>query len=386
MNFKQRTFFSVCAICMTLISQAANIVGGPFTIKGTAKGADGKEIYLNYSKAGKQVKDFAIIKKGTFIFKGKISEPFVLGTLVMGNSEDRRNQQWYSIMMEPTNMIAVLNMNDFQNSKVTGSKSQDEYNELNASMRKVQKEMNRLHDTINNTKEERIRNAYSAKYDSLELISNRISIDFIKKHPDSYVSSYLMMFYIGKMEYDVAQNCYNAFSAKVRKYGPFIKELEDELANTKLVQPGQPAFNFTATDMNGKQISLYDLKGKYVILDFWASWCVPCRRSFPHVKSLYEKYKDKGLDVFCVGDNDSEPDKWREAIKKDGVEKFHHVLRGMKTSIVNGEYKIDKTNDISEHFAVHYLPTKYLINPEGKIVGKFDDKELDTKLKEIFSF
>ena len=124
------------------------------------------------------------------------------------------------------------------------------------------------------------------------------------------------------------------------------------------------------------------LKGKYVILDFWASWCVPCRQSFPHVKELYEKYHQKGLEVFCVADNDDSEDAWKKAIEKDGVEMFIHVLCGREND--QGMQKPDYSGDISKAYAVHFLPTKYLIDNEGKIVGKFDDVTLDIKLKEIF--
>ncbi|HBB06388.1 MAG TPA: thioredoxin, partial [Bacteroides sp.] len=118
--------------------------------------------------------------------------------------------------------------------------------------------------------------------------------------------------------------------------------------------------------------------------DFWASWCVPCRKSNPHMKEMYAKWHDKGLEYVYVADNDSNPDNWRKAIKEDGLEAFHHVLRGLKVDRSNGGYKFDHTNDISEKYAIHFLPTKYLIDREGKIVGKFESDELEAKLKEIF--
>lgn len=384
---KMKLLFSVCALCATLLSSAANVVGGPFTINGKVKGADGQKVYLSYStKADKQITQTAVISKGAFQFKGILPMPFVQATLSMGDSEDRNNRKWCSLLMEPGLMTTVLDMKNFQESVVKGSKSQNEYNALNASMNSIRAEMSRLRDAMGEAKDEKVRNAYSAQFDSVEIISDKMYAKFIESHPNSYVSPYLMMFNIGKMKYDVAQHCYDAFTPHVKQYGPFIDEIEKELASMKRVQPGQVAPDFTATDVNGKKISLSDLRGKYVLLDFWASWCVPCRRSFPHVKALYEKYKEKGLDVFCVGDNDRQEDKWREAIQKDGVEMFHHVLRGMKASVVDGKYIFDRTNDISSKFAIHFLPTKYLIDPEGKIIGKFDDKDLDAKLKNIFNF
>ena len=85
-----------------------------------------------------------------------------------------------------------------------------------------------------------------------------------------------------------------------------------------------------------------------------------------------------------MGDNDSSPDDWRKAIKEDGLEAFHHVLRGMKVSRENGKLQFDRTNDISDKYAIHFLPTKYLIDPDGNIVGKMESDELEAKFKEIF--
>lgn len=103
------------------------------------------------------------------------------------------------------------------------------------------------------------------------------------------------------------------------------------------------------------------------------------------MKELYEKYGKKGLEFVYVSDDDSNPQKWRDAVKKDGLESFHHVLRGLKI-LDRKTYKMDKTNDISDKYAVHYLPTKYLVDKDGNMVGKFETEGLTAKLKEIFGF
>ena len=213
--------------------------------------------------------------------------------------------------------------------------------------------------------------------------ARKVQTAFLKTHPDSYAAPGYMRFLMGDMTYGEIKEIYDNFSDNVKKYGN-VKEIEEELASLAKVQPGQPAPDFATLNVHGDSISFSEVaKGKYVLLDFWASWCVPCRKSFPHVKQLYKKYHDKGLEVFCVADNDGQPDIWRKAIKDDGVEMFHHALRGMKV-IDRKTYKLDKTNDISDKYAIHYLPTKYLIDKDFKIIGKFNDEELDNKLKEIF--
>ena len=124
--------------------------------------------------------------------------------------------------------------------------------------------------------------------------------------------------------------------------------------------------------------------GRLVI---WATWCGPCRAALPHVRKLYEKYHDKGFEVFCVADNDSSSDEWKKVIVEEGMEKYHNILRGLKTQTdENGKMTgFDRSGDQSAKYAVHYLPTKYLIAADGTVICKIDkDEELDRILEELF--
>ena len=190
---------------------------------------------------------------------------------------------------------------------------------------------------------------------------------------------------MGEMSYEDIKKVYYGFSERVRLYGD-TEDIEKEIDALAKTQPGATAPDFTANDINGKPFTLSSLKGKVVILDFWASWCVPCRKSNPHMKALYEKYHDKGLDMVYVSDDDGNPEAWKKAVEKDGLtgNGFHHVLRGFKMNRETGER--DTTNDISEKYAIHFLPTKYLIDREGRIVCKInegEDEKLDQQLAEL---
>ena len=156
------------------------------------------------------------------------------------------------------------------------------------------------------------------------------------------------------------------------------------------LMPGKPAPDLINRNPEGKEIKLSDLKGKVVLVDFWATWCGPCVASLPHIQELYNKYHDKGFEVFCVADNDSSEDEWKNFIagSKVGMQNYHHILRGLKTlTDENGEFVgFDRSNDQSDKYAVHYLPTKYLIAADGTIIGKIGtDEELDSILAEIFA-
>lgn len=212
--------------------------------------------------------------------------------------------------------------------------------------------------------------------------------DYVKKYPSTALAAQFLRMDTGHMSLDKLKEAYNKLdeTAKQTSAG---KEIAAEIATLDRVAPGNPAPEIAKNDLvTGKPFALSSLKGKVVLLDFWASWCVPCRKSNPHVKALYEKYRKKGFDVVYVADNDSRPEEALKAIDQDGIRKYHHVLRGLKTlKDANGKMTgYDKSEDVSEQYAIHFLPTKYLIDREGKIIGKVNDEELDAKLKEIFGF
>jgi thiol-disulfide isomerase/thioredoxin len=123
------------------------------------------------------------------------------------------------------------------------------------------------------------------------------------------------------------------------------------------------------------------------LLDFWASWCVPCRKGNPHLLSLYSKYKDKGLEIIGVSDDDNNHEAWQKAVDKDGIGVWKHVLRGldMKKRLAGEENE----SDISQYYGIHSLPTKILIDPNGIIIGRYggggeSDEAMDKKFAEIF--
>ena len=154
-------------------------------------------------------------------------------------------------------------------------------------------------------------------------------------------------------------------------------------ANVILVNENDRMITGVTTDIDGKPFRLAGLRGKVVLLDFWASWCAPCRASNPHLKELYAEYKDKGFEIVCIADDDSNLEAWHKAIEKDGIGAFRHVLRGLKWK----DGKPDKSADISEHYGIHFLPTKILVGKDGMIVGRYgggEEEQLDAKLAEIF--
>ena len=178
--------------------------------------------------------------------------------------------------------------------------------------------------------------------------------DYMKKYPSTALAANFLCMNTGRMTLEQLKEAYNKLdeTAKQTSAG---KEIAAEIATLDRVAPGNPAPEIAKNDLvTGKPFALSSLKGKVVLLDFWASWCVPCRKSNPHVKALYEKYRKKGFDVVYVADNDSRPEDALKAIDQDGIRKYHHVLRGLKTlKDANGKMTgYDKSEDVSEQYAM----------------------------------
>ena len=169
---------------------------------------------------------------------------------------------------------------------------------------------------------------------------------------------------------------------------PEKDEIGEEIKARKAVLPGNPAPDLVGNDpVRNQEVKLSDLRGKTVLLDFWATWCGPSRASLPHVAEIYDKYHDQGLEVFMVtADNDLE--KWKKFIVENSLDRYYNIPDGRTITFGdNGEVTgIDRSTSQNKKYAIKYFPSKFLISPDGNIIGRFDEEEeLDAKLKELFS-
>jgi thiol-disulfide isomerase/thioredoxin len=228
-------------------------------------------------------------------------------------------------------------------------------------------------------------------HDQLGPYQNRIkkvTYQFFLDHPNSYLTAQQMRFYVSNMGLDSSLTVYNGFNAELKATAE-VKEVAAKIKEIESGMPGSMAHGFTKVDINGKTLSLSDFKGKYVILDFWASWCVPCRKSNPHMIELYNKYKSKNLDVIGIADDDGKIAVWNDAVTKDGVGIWHQVLRGLNPDMIMK--RIYNPGDMDELYGVTNIPTKILIDPNGKIIGRYGDQggtdeDMDKKLESIFNY
>lgn len=346
-------------------------------------GYDGKKLYLFYTKDNEMAIDSTTVSDGSFVFTGDLGcNVQQVAVSTKGPNERIEYNEYTRFYLEPGNSNLIINVNDFTNPRVYGSKVQaekDKFEADNKDLFGVRKELAAKITQEQNDKQDSLREQIT----ELNKKIRKAELEYVKSHPKSFLVPELI--YVGSddIPYDeFMQICDNMTDeAKKSVYGEIIMKEYEARQRTK---PGNAAPLFSSKDVQtGKTVDLSKFRGKYVLIDFWASWCVPCRKSNPHVLEIYKKYHSKGLEVIYIADDDNNVPKLKEAIKKDGLQKMHHILRGLKT-ISRGNF--DRTNDISDKYAVHSIPTKYLIDKDGNIVDKVNDQELDAKLKEIFGF
>jgi thiol-disulfide isomerase/thioredoxin len=377
----------VVFIITSLIATAQQKIKDRFILDGKVLNHQDGFVYLSYAdKDGKSIRDSTALKNGTFRFTGFITQPTMgsfYGKLISRSSED---PNYTNIFLEPGNLKITVSVNNFKNAKVTGSKTQDEYEVLQKPLRKIRDRWKVVMDTLSaankrsNFEYQELKDWVLQPYNS-EV--REVELAFINTHPFSYVTAFTLRVFGRELTTDSLRLFYTRFPEKV-KQSTYGKIVASDLEKRKIGIPGTPANNFSAIDINGNKVSLSDFKGKYILLDFWASWCVPCRKLNPHLKELYTRYKEKGFEVIGVSDDDRNHEAWKKAVAQDGLP-WQHVLRGFK--MVNGVP--DRSADINEGYNISTLPTHILVDRTGKIIARYgedgeDHSLLDQKLKSVF--
>ena len=168
---------------------------------------------------------------------------------------------------------------------------------------------------------------------------------------------------------------YKSMPVQIQQH-PNVAEVINEIKIRESIAPGKAAPEFTLKDREGNEISLTDLRGKYVLIDFWASWCKPCRKSFPHMKELYQKYHAKGFEILGVA-NDTNEKMWFKALDEDNLPWLN----------VQEDFSGSRSGRVIKMYGFTHLPSTILIDPNSLIVSKMlHGEELDKQLEQIFGF
>ncbi len=369
-NLYMKIFFLTGLLAISFASYSQTSKDG-FIIKGKVPGMTTGKIYLSaFILDGKT--DSALIQNGSFSFSGSVKEPT---PYILCFERNYFNKPLLNFFVEKGPMQIVVNADDIRKSKVAGSvlwkefadyqKRVQPYNDLIgplAARRKIIAEDDKV-----------TMDSIIAAWADAAAKKKEVEKAFIKANPKSIISAYIITrSFISQPDLVALESMYNGLSPAVQT-SSYAQKIKERLEKGKLSAVGQLAHEFTQADTLGKMVSLKDFRGKYVLLDFWASWCAPCRAENPNVVKAFNAYKNKGFTVLGVSlDRPGKKQDWLDAIHKDDLAWTH--VSDLKFW----------DNEVSRLYGINAVPSNFLIDPAGKIIARnLEGKELFEKLNEV---
>lgn len=301
-------------------------------------------------------------------FTGKIETPEVL-YLRLENSDKP-----IAFFAENSNIVILPDFEEPENTMITGSDTHDEYASYKDLFKDLDAKKNEVYQTYQaarNAGDKEKMNVIANRFDEFAAEEMKINQEYITENRGSWVSPYVLrskMYY--SMSLDELKTAVNRLDKRLEN-SVYLKELKEYIDVREKVAIGRKFTDFELPTPEGKNLALSDITGdNYILIDFWASWCGPCRRENPNVVALYKDFKDKGFDILGVS-FDRDGKSWKQAIKDDNLT-WHHVsdLEGWNSKA-------------GEIYGVRSIPHTVLLDPEGIIIAKnLTSEELREKLEE----
>jgi thiol-disulfide isomerase/thioredoxin len=327
---------------------------GYYRINGHLKGADGVTISL-VRNVGNNTVNSAIVKDGIFVMEGKAIEyPEIFSITAPGKQEKA------SFFLENSEIAITGHVDSLSKIKVTGSKTQNEFFTFLSAVEPFRGNLEAKYSAYQSANEKKEADKISQTRQEFEELAKQldnVQKEFIMNHPQSYTVPIILSNIANRLSTSETETIIKSLDPGVAKT-PSVIAITDKLYVLKLTEIGQKAPNFTLNDVNGKPVSLSSKIGsKLLLIDFWASWCGPCRAENPNVVQVYNEFKSKGFDIIGVSLDRNKED-WVKAIEKDHLYWTH---------VSDLQYW---NSAAAKLYMVNSIPANFLLDQIGVIVAK----------------
>ena len=352
---------SLAALCLPF-----TVLAQQYKVRAKIKSIDQGTLVLQYSQGDQQMKDtLRSERKGWLVTKGKVNAP-VMAKLIYSNDSlefvngIRKFQSPYVDLVLTNEVITIEgDAKSIQTAAVKGGAINKEWDQIKMADVKLVEQLKEVLQQRMENKD----TTNGARLQELNRKREDLRHAFMKSNPSSFISLYYLSQRMAILSLDSLESKFNLIAPEY-KQTEIGKKIAAKIIALQNTATGKQAIELNRKDVNGNLITIASMKGKYVLLDFWGSWCGPCRKSHPHLKELYNKYKDKGFEILGIAHEmtkglDAQKAAWQKAVLEDGINWIQVLDNDGPT--VNSPVML---------YGINAFPTKLLLDNEGKIIYK----------------